>query len=242
MARGQRDFGQYAPKEGSASVSDMGEVAARLGSIVTYDKRGDVVDFDNFEEPVIKWINDGFGVVKYTILDSDNARSASQSVKMHSSNGVGGKASLYKGFALLAAKRLGTEISFSMLQALQFLEIDIFVFDGTTRHIAKVKLDPAAKKVYVWNASEAWEEVGNIGGLQIEAFLFHTLKLVVDFTNGVYARVMLNALEWDIPGVSYQQDASGEAPYVEVYIYLTNLTATSDQCWVDDFILTQAEP
>ncbi|GAH95398.1 unnamed protein product, partial [marine sediment metagenome] len=40
--RGQPDYAALAPKEIAASISDMGEVAARLGSIVTYDKRGDV--------------------------------------------------------------------------------------------------------------------------------------------------------------------------------------------------------
>ena len=55
MPRGQADFGQYAVKEVSASISDMGEVAARLGSIDIYDKRGDVVFFDNFEGAFLRW-------------------------------------------------------------------------------------------------------------------------------------------------------------------------------------------
>ncbi|GAH47647.1 unnamed protein product, partial [marine sediment metagenome] len=66
----------------------MGEIAARLGSIVTYDKRGDVVDFDNFEFPVLRWDINVVGSESYARLDSAQCRSGAQCMKMFTDNGV----------------------------------------------------------------------------------------------------------------------------------------------------------
>ncbi|GAI49683.1 unnamed protein product, partial [marine sediment metagenome] len=55
MSRGQPDYGSSAVKEVAGTLADMGELAARLSSIVEYDRRGDVVYLDDFEEPVLKW-------------------------------------------------------------------------------------------------------------------------------------------------------------------------------------------
>ncbi|KKN00279.1 hypothetical protein LCGC14_1139400 [marine sediment metagenome] len=43
MARGAPDFGAVAPRELTATVQDLGELAVRLGSPVIFDRRGTVV-------------------------------------------------------------------------------------------------------------------------------------------------------------------------------------------------------
>ena len=55
MAHGARDFGIYAPKETIVTIEDLGELAVRLGSPVNYDRKGDVVWVDGFEDGIDKW-------------------------------------------------------------------------------------------------------------------------------------------------------------------------------------------
>ena len=40
---------------------DHAELAARLGSIDIYDRRGAVIDLDNFEAPYMRWIGETLG-------------------------------------------------------------------------------------------------------------------------------------------------------------------------------------
>ncbi|GAH83946.1 unnamed protein product, partial [marine sediment metagenome] len=55
MPRGQPDFGMYASASTIGSVSDLAELAVRLGSINIFDRRGKVIDFDDFEDVRKGW-------------------------------------------------------------------------------------------------------------------------------------------------------------------------------------------
>ncbi|GAH46800.1 unnamed protein product, partial [marine sediment metagenome] len=192
------DFGALAVKDVTASISDMGEVAARLGSIVTYDKRGDVVDFDNFEEPILKWEVNPF-VDAYGRLDSTHAKSGSQSMKLHTANRANAKVEIHRSFAILKAKKLGIEISFSLSNRNCDLWFYFWYNSGERAYDARLKFDPNSKKLYVWDEVGAdWVEVADTWGVTVSGYFFHTIKLVVDFDNALYKRLLFDNEEYDI--------------------------------------------
>lgn len=242
MSRGQADFGQYAPKSVGAGVSDMGEVAARLGSIVTYDKRGDVVDFDNFEEPVLRWSAETWGVGSVTVLDDTFPKSGSQSVKLSPANLPAAFARISKGVALLGSKKLGLEISFCYLQSNNYLQLTMERQTATTLQTASLKLDVAALTIELIDQTGGWVVLTAIAGLEAEDFLFHTIKLVVDFDNEVYMRVLLDDQEYDASAVRISSVPNIADTVILVQVESDINALTSEDCWIDDFVLTQAEP
>jgi len=242
MPRGQRDYGLYAPTEVTASVSDMGEVAARLGSIVIYDRRGIVVDFDNFESPVLNWEAANAAAGDYARLDSTNNRSGAQAVKLHSRNVAGAYAGIVKNVQPLASESLGMEISFDHLQTDCCLVAMIEYIGSTRHHLAGIKLDFADNKLYVWDGNPDWVEAGDIPEMETENHLFYTLKFVVDFTTDMYKRVMLNLNEYDISNEAcYGNDEVGVSIMI-TEIRSENLAAVGGDTWLDDWIFTQDEP
>ncbi|GAI56753.1 unnamed protein product, partial [marine sediment metagenome] len=69
MAHGQPDFGMYQIAKTIYRLADMGELAVRLGSIVTHDRRGDVIWMDNFDSGIAKWYqfaSDDDGLVEWS--------------------------------------------------------------------------------------------------------------------------------------------------------------------------------
>lgn len=240
--RGQPDFGMYAPKTVSASISDMGEVAARLGSIVIYDKRGDVVDFDNFEETVLRWLTVLDPATAYARLVSDNVKSGSQAVKFQTTNDDGSSALLSRQLSVLGSKRLGVEISFSKLDDNCLLRLALSYTSLTEATFAEARYNPADGKVYVRVGFDEWKEVAYVGLNLLASFTFYTMKLVADFNTGKYVRLLYAEKEFDISTISCYLTGAVTVPLLVPIVGIKNLYATSGDCWIDDFIFTQAEP
>lgn len=240
--KGQPDFGMYAPKEVVASISDMGEVAARLGSIVIFDRRGDVVDFDNFESPAIVWDTAVLGDDSYVCLDSTHVRSESQSLRLHTENSAGAFANIDRAFQILASKRLGIEISFSLRHEYFELRFYCYYYDGEQYHRAWLKILTNERKIYVFDTIEGFVGVATYGDIALTPHVWNTIKLVFDINEAKYERLLFNNREYDISAYSLRPVDSEEGPFFRVQFWAINLNANGADVWLDDFILTQAEP
>lgn len=242
MSRGQPDYGALAPKEVAVSISDMGEIAARLGSIVIYDKRGDVVTFDNFEDSILKW-SDSFGSAScYARLDTTNAASGSQSLKLHTDAVATNYAALVKAFSVLASKRIGIEWGFSFLEGNRYLELIIQQYDRKTHSQGGIRINPNLKKIYLQKTDTEWTELVDTGTMAFAQYMFAKIKLVVDFATGKYVRLLFSLNEYDISEYDLFSEESTLAPIMYCNLRLHNIGEAEGDVWLDDFILTQAEP
>ena len=61
MAHGHPDYGGAAPLATVYTLQDLAELAARLGSIDVFDRRGNVLLLDDFESGIKKWLFGGTG-------------------------------------------------------------------------------------------------------------------------------------------------------------------------------------
>lgn len=242
MPRGQPDFGAMAVKEVAASISDMGELAARLGSIVIYDKRGDVVDLDDFEEPVLRWQSLTTGTGSYIRFDSASVKSASQAIKLHSVSEAYGTATIGKNYSILASEVLGFEFCFSNLSDDIFLNTLFRILDGANLKIAGIRYDPNLDKLYIYDSTGGYVLFASDLPLVSENFIFHTLKIVVDFSTGYYKRLLLDDVEYDISDIAIYSGANTSPPLIYSSIGIANMAAIGGDVWIDNVILTQEEP
>lgn len=240
--RGQADFGMYAVKEVSASISDMGEVAARLGSIDIYDKRGDVISFDNFEEPLLKWASTHGVAGSVVILSSTSAKSGSQSIKLVSAAGAGNAAAISKKISILGTERLGVEISFANVDTAVEFHIDLTYYTGVVYYSASLLIDLNSRKLYVYDEDGNPVEVATFSLFQSGLFIYYTVKLVIDFKAETYVRLLLGHKEYDISAVSLETAPNLTAPYFFVQIGIWNRGVPGGTMYIDDYINTQAEP
>lgn len=242
MPRGQPDYGMYSVKEVGGSLADMADLAVRLGSIVEYDRRGDIIFLDDFEELILKWNTPVTGV-GYVRLDSTIAKSGSQSVKLYTDAGGADTAALAKYFVVLGVLRVGIEISLSDLTDDADFIFHMTYWDGTTSWRARLWFDHSATTFYVFDEiRDDWVEVVNYGSLRRGAKLFFPIKLVMDFVNHTYLRVMIGGSEYDLSAYTFQPIGGAGGIYLLTQFTLLNTAAVNNQCWVDDFILTMNEP
>ncbi len=242
MARGQPDYGMYAPKTTTGSLSDMGELAVRLGSIVTYDRRGEVVDFDDFNLPIARWGTVIVGIGSYALYSSSSSKTGSQSMMLHVINGAFEHCGIQKYTNIARSKRVGMEISFSNPSTEAHLWIYLSYFDGTTTRRGRLKIDFNGQKLYIIDRDAAEIEVADTGLFRSAVWCFYTVKLVVDFDTGKYVRLMFSDREYDISTTLLEEAPSVEAPTYALYYQLANRVATGSSIFLDSHILTQGEP
>jgi len=78
--------------------------------------------------------------------------------------------------------------------------------------------------------------------LALSGYYWNTLKLVCDFDNSQYARLILNSRVYDISAYTPGLDAVGSDEYVDLSLKIIGAAAGSVTAYLDDVILTQNEP
>lgn len=247
MPRGQPDFGMYAVKTVGATLSDVGELAARLGSINTFDRRGDVVWFDDFEGDINGWFpfydGDGAGVE----ASAERARSGAFSCKLTTGDEVGDPAMAVHYAPYPVVGGVGFEISFTIAPIIAVGELHyhtfiLTLFDGTHRHYAMIRYVEADKELLYWDGNPDWKVLASDLKLYFSTYEFKTLKLVIDLKTHKYMRLILNAKEYDMKDLSYQlTDDPITTPYWGSAFRLDTGRAENTISWIDDVILTQNE-
>lgn len=242
MAHGQPDFGMYAATSTVASMADMAELAARLGSIVTFDRRGNVIWLEDFEHDIGKWETGGLGTGMEVVISSEKARNGQFSAKLVGGSTLGGGAQIKRWSAFPVLGAMGLEVSFAIDSDLNVLYIYFYAFDGDDAIQGKLLYDHVNKKLQYEYPVATWNNIATNLKLEVEYYTFNTIKIVVDFKSQVWKRVILNEVEYPLPDVPLIVFGSGITPQFRIEIDNANVAGTNGTVYIDDVIVTQNEP
>jgi len=242
MAKGQPDFGQYAPTETIVGLSDMGELAARLKSISTFDRRGNVIFLDDFEDGIVKWGKysaAGGGSVEW---DATRARNGGFCAKLSTGGSTDDDASAFRNLPYPKLSKIGGEVSVSLGVYLKTILWMLRLDSGTSILEAKVRWTKATK-TWACDASGAgWTDLAPITTLETSVVLFHTFKLVCDFPNQRYDKLVVNNTIFDLSALVIPSISPGDAPYLRPRLEITTPSNNAGVVYFDDIIITQNEP
>jgi len=235
------DWGTYAPVSTIYSIQDLGELAARLGSIVTFDRRGNVFFVDDFESGIECWYYSGSP--GYTVLWSPaQHKSGGFSLELTPPVGANNYAYAYRFFPYPSKSRLGTEISFNLGGWIQELDFEVRVYDGVYWYQPYIRFFPETKTWQYHGDDGLYHDLSPTTGL-IVGVMFHTFKLVYDLVTGKYARLIIDTTTFDMSALNmYKTDAPGELPSTSLLCRVIDSTTYLSKEWLDDLILTQNEP
>jgi len=217
------------------------ELAARLGSIVNFDRLGQVLIAEGFEAGLGKWLA-AVSPSCSASISAKTARNGAFSAKLAVDNTAGHSAVIKRVIPYPpSATRLGAEISFASTYGKADLWLEMVVCTGSLRYTTKVKYDPVASKLYYFDNTFNWHEVAPYVIQKAEIHSWSTLKYVIDLAAAKYVRLKLNSMEYDISTAALYSDASATAPGVEIDITCDRNNG-AESLYVDDFVLTQSEP
>lgn len=242
MVHGQPDYGPSAAKATVASISDMAELAVRLGSIVTFDRLGDIVSLDSFESGLSGVDTAGGGTGYSVSQDAEHARNGGFSAKMVCGSDGLRTAVIMKYLPYPVLANLGMEISFTMHTDISLLIVSIQLYNGTQFLEGYLKFDEDNSKLQYYDSAGAEQDLETDLALYKDPDLFHTIKLVVDFVNNKYVRALLNEHSWDMSDYDLYSTASAINPHIILTVYAKGAAAANATIHVDDLIVTQNEP
>lgn len=245
MVHGQPDFGLYTSKKTTYGLADLGELAARLGSIATYDRRGDIVFIDGFDSDLSAYTVTGDGDDWSVTQSAISSRNGGYAAQMVCGSDDDRRAEMIKYLPYPALAGWGVEFSFNLQTWHEWLLLYMVISEG-----AGGKLWEAALS-YNQDTSllEYMDDTGGYSTLQEDLdlychlTLFHTIKVVIDFENGKYVRALLDDRSWDMSTYTlHSANVLAGAPYSKVNIEAQGEAGKNATLYVDGLIITQNEP
>ncbi len=221
---------------------DHAELAARLGSINRFDRRGHVVWMDNFEAPKLKWSTYTTGTGGKVQLSTEYSRSGSQSCMMKTGDAVSNYAYMRHHEPLPTLTRLGLEVSFTMPTTATQIYWSITVYDGDNEHTARVYYYTATGKLELLGENNSIVQFATKKRPYEIAGKFNTIKLVMDYGKEEYVRFIFNEETFDISSYRYAKGHNTTPPDTLLIIQIQAAENAASTMYIDDVIFTQNEP
>lgn len=242
MAHGTPDYGRTNAVRTTFQMMDLGELAVRLGSPISHDRRGDVIWWDDFECSGNKWNTIALGTGASVAVSTEAARNGANSMKV-----VGGSAGIPFATAthtLVQPVRgsLGVESSWAFMGEPESVSMFIEDLDGSGGHRYTVEFDAGTGLLLYIDAAGA--KVPLQAGFNPQPTLrtFHTWKLVLDQLTHTYERIIVDGFAFPLPDIAADPFAIADPPSVGVGLTVTSRAGFNDLTYFDDVIFTQNEP
>jgi hypothetical protein len=223
-------------------MTDMGELAGRLGSIVTHDRRGDVIWLDDFEGGVEKWDFLGSGTGYAHAWSAERSRSGAFCCKLTTGSDSNKYITMTHRNPYPVKSKIGFEFSGAWDDLTGEVIFQVELFDGATQYTSRIRMDLANLKFYYLDGVAGYTEFYDAALFDEDDHLFNTFKLVADFENELYSRLIINNTAFDLSSYPIYKTAAATLPYLNAYVWLITDLAENKVAWIDDVILTQNEP
>jgi hypothetical protein len=242
MAHGTPDWGVTAGQKTVYQLTDLAELAVRLGSIVTYDRRGDVIFLEDFEDGLHLWTPDWEGSEPTVDLSIVRARHGAFSARLGVGTEAGSYARIQTTLTLPVLGPWGIEWSFNLAVALPYIDLYVEVAMGAEFASFAIRWVRATYELQYRDSSSNWVTFATDVVLDYTYNTWYTMKLVIDPSVPAYVRLMLGTEVYLLTDLAPYVYASSIFPTLNVQLVAEGPAVSTGQMWVDDVIITQNEP
>lgn len=228
-------------KKATHEWADLDELPARLGSPVRYDRRGDIIFIESFEDGVSNWNITLSGDGAVVDLSSVYSRTGLFSARLVAGTDNSRQALIQRSYPYPVLSGLGFEVSFRFGSVVETFDIRLYLYDGTQFHYGAIRWDDTVNEIKYLDSAGAWQTLATTKNFSGAPVYFHTLKLVIDPVSLVYVRVLLNETLYDMSGIGLRTSSSGVLPSLISYIQVIGRAGNNDSMYIDDVIVTQNE-
>lgn len=245
MAHGLPDYGINVAKQITYNLADLADLAVRLGSIVEYDRRGDVIFLDDYESPLRRY-REVASADCSARLDSTSSRSGAQCCYLRTNGVIDTSAGAQYYLAPMVLGRHGIKISAVLLDLHTSSSLFLIWFSiRSATHLCEggITFNPWARTI-TYRDQDGNDPVfePNFRPISANVWAYHNIKLVVDLDTGYYVRLLVDTLEWDMSTRRFTKTPGVFAPDHLVVFDLEDLAGIVKQTYIDDFVYTLNEP
>ena len=217
---------------------DSGELAARLKSCDTFDRRGNVIYMDDFEDGTIKYWASGTGGRGSSNISNTAARSGATSLLMTTGALANDIYSILKGMPVLETKYIGAEISFAINDTTGYVEIGLGGYLNGYNFYSEVRFNIGTRTLSYYDTAGAHQPFATSVGWWSNISSFFTLKMVIDTTTHKYVRAIWGDDTYDLSNYNYSALVSANPDWMWVSVDIQTLVAAPLNVYIDDLIVT----
>lgn len=242
MPHGHPDYGLGAPLFTIYSTQDMAELAVRLGSIDSFDRRGNVVFLSSFEDSLNLFLKFRAGVNAAVSITNSSSRNGAFSCLLRPGDAIGDSAHLQHWSPFPASSQLGVEVSFATVHTDVIFVVENQIDDTALRHSPRISYDWDTDELSYYDTAGAPQVFAS--GLKLKAYdrIYHTMKVVFDIAKREFVRVILDNIEYDLSGKKYQIRVTTGSAFWFQEMGAEAKVADGTWVYIDDLIVTQNEP
>ena len=226
---------------GNPHYMGAAELAVRLGTIASFDRRGQVIFMDDFENGDTPWFTHAVGASGEAYLSTSEVRSGRFSYRIRASGGAGTRQDIDRYHSVLHLTKLAVEFSVSADAASNVIQLYWEIW-GTLKGIyAGLQIDVENGDLYYLNSAGGWTLLASDFLMFPDTSLFTSFKLVVDPNAQKYVRLLAADRTYDLSAIAAQAIGASPQPYTLIHLGQLGKAAAITAIWIDDVILTQNE-
>ena len=225
---------------GNPIPTGLTELAARLGSPVAYERRGQVIFMETFDQGVDDWIwttETGDSTIQ---LSAASKVHGGYSALMHRTRSTGGWNKLGRRFALGASTTVGLGVWFRMAGTPHRIRFNLLVDTQSDTFKGGLMIDIDAGLIYYKDSAGADQAFTVYPCYPTAEKHFHYIKFTLDFDAATYGYAIVNGSEVDLSAHSLETGLTSMRQVlstVEIYAEVGN----DADVYVDSLVLTTME-
>jgi len=230
------------PDSGRYPMGDEGELAARLGSPVVFDRRGEVIFADDMRH----------GLAPYTITTSGLGAggkvvaaacfSGPYAIRLTGGSNLDQYATMTKFLSVADINNWGLEVGVAFNDAFSEFRGTLRYYDGANTLSMSFYVNDDDGELLIDQEGAGHEKIADLPGNILQAGMFHNIKIVGDMRTGYYKRLIFNYTEYDISAHQIETYATPVLQSQQIQLSLTSDAGDNDTCDIGRVIVTSGEP
>jgi len=218
-----------------------GELAARLGSFIKYDREGSTWycnDFDNGYAGSYTW---GSGTGWDASLTPEIFVNGGYSLKMIGGSDLYRFAEINVQTPALLNKQYGFGVLFSIESDIAQVRLLVTFYDGNDSYSAYADLYISSETIEVVDASSGSVVLASAVKPRIDKYMFNFFKVTMDFANNKYVNVLFNDLNIDCSQYTFPSSTSTQNPYLHSVFRVYSNPGANGIAYLDNFRINISE-
>jgi len=227
---------------GQVSTVGLSELAARMGSPLRYERSGQLYFADSFEYGLQRWVRTLAGLGAAVAIDPATFCTGGYSCKLTGGSNGGHYVALISHHGTLPVGRMGIQCAFAPTGVFGEFWLDTTYWAGATWYRMAVGLNDATGQIHIV-AYPGGDTVVGTYVLQTRGMsVFNSLKIVGDLSAERFVQLRLNNQTIDLS--AYRMTAQGGVwpPGIDAFVTMYSRNGFNDVMYIDDYVLTFAEP
>lgn len=242
MAHGAPDYSNVRKEAYIHRLDDMAELANRLTDDLSLDRRGDVLFVENWQYGLNRWQQFPLGTGASVDLSNDNFVSRGVSLLLTGGSDAQRNVTVRYYLPYVEITKNGFEVRVLEDTNVEQIRLQIqLVNDGDYSYGAAV-WDIDAKTIQIVDDTGTWITVHSGFDNPYSVKTFSIFKLVIDYENSAYVRLIFNNEIIDLSSYSLYSGTTSTADNMHVLLQVKSKETVNGTAYFDNMIITGNEP